>query len=117
MDDFYSKRAKIEPETPEEHEIRLERLMTAVAKIPRRTTMKELRAVYIEHVINVNDGHRTNASLELDIPYRTLTYIIYEQLKLSIPPSVHGVVPYSKRSRETIFKMKKCKKQKRKKNG
>jgi hypothetical protein len=72
-------------ESREYKEARIQKLIKSIAQIPKGTTIKEVKAAFVEHVVNHCGGNRTHAARELDVPLRTLRYWIYEVYKLDIP--------------------------------
>lgn len=93
-------------ESRQQREMRILKLFDVVSKIPRNTTSEELKACFIEHVINANGGNRTQSSIELGIPYRTLTHLIYRRYKLNIPPPANFAKPKHTNSGVEITKLK-----------
>lgn len=97
-------------ESRTQRETRILKLFEAVSKIPRNTTAEELKACFIEHVINSNNGNRTQSAIELGIPYRTLTFLIYRRFKLKIPPPSNFARPKNGNTGVEISKLKSVRK-------
>ncbi len=104
-----------EPQTDREN--RIAQLLHAVELIPRGTRMEELKAAFLESVINKNNGIRSLSAIELDIPIRTLRSWIYEKYNLNIlPPPYNAAQPKANEARPKKDLLPKRKKKVRKKH-
>jgi len=61
-----------ETKEDELRKLRNEAVKKVVQKIPRNTTLSELKIAYINHVMTLNDHNRTLTALELGLNYTTI---------------------------------------------